>query len=142
VTLVYEVDGVTYLDRQARIRVLLDELNRGIDVASWAESMIEIQQEVDALPLVVGKSYRVRILGQREPGLRHRHYRTDTGDIVGLDLPAFDAPEFTEFDGLFRGRTPAAPFRGARGMLLFALDEERFAAIDDADVLRLEELVA
>jgi len=141
--LFYEVDGPTYLGRQARIRRLLEQFNekRVVRVADWAAEMTAVHAEVPPLPLVAGARYRVRLFGGK-PAAVHRHYRDmDTGEVHGIDIPQVSDVESTEIEGVFVRRPASAypPDSGVLGSIVLEV-AGRLAIFGDVDVLRLEEI--
>ncbi len=138
-SLVYEVDGPTYLDRQNRTKAhiaLLSTPGTKVDVEEWGRALAALQGEVDPLPLVVGVRYRIRMLGG-EPAAVHRHYRDDAGAVHGIDFPYVAVPEYVELEGIFLERR-AGPLE--TGMILFDVAGRGLAMLADMDVLRLEEI--
>jgi hypothetical protein len=126
------VDGPEYLERQARMRDALARLDQ--------DAMQAVIDEVEPIPFVVGRRYRLRVLGGAPDAVRVAHVRDEAGVEYHLEHPQATKPEFLEFEALFAERVYGIPGRRSPGSALLTLADGRSALLADIDVLECEEL--
>lgn len=126
-TLIREVDGAAFLERQGRFRVALAQLD--------AEAMADILDEIEPFPLEVGRRYRLRVLAGEPDAVRVAHVADEAGNEYHLEHPIATAPTYREVDGVMVSRVYGLPGRRSPGSIVLQLDDGQAALLADIDVL-------
>lgn len=128
-------DEAAYLDRQERMR----RATHG-DVLD-PEVMSAILREVEPLPWVIGRWYRVRLLAGK-PHNRHVHGLGEAGVEHAVDIPQLAAVDWAEAELRPLGRMPAHAGQRHVSAMFFGLRDGRTALFHEIDVFSASEVPA
>jgi len=102
----------------------------------------EILDEIEPLPLVVGRRYRIRTLAGKPDAQRVVHACDEAGQLLHVEYPVATHPEWLEMVLTFDRRVYGLPGRRSPGSGLYLTEDGRTALLADIDILELEEVTS